>query len=47
MVTRADRILVYGVTGSGKTTFAERIAAVTGIPWHAVDDLTLESTWCG
>ena len=36
----SDRILVYGVTGSGKTFLAERISAATGIPWHAVDDLT-------
>lgn len=32
------RILVYGVTGSGKTTLAGRIAAATGLPWHSVDD---------
>jgi adenylate kinase family enzyme len=41
----ADRILVYGVTGSGKTALAARISAVTGIPWHAVDDLTWEPGW--
>jgi hypothetical protein len=40
-----DRILVYGVTGSGKTWLAERISAATGIPWHAVDDLTWEPGW--
>lgn len=39
------RILVYGVTGSGKTAFAERLSAVTGILWHSVDDLTWESEW--
>jgi len=39
------RILVYGVTGSGKTAFAERLLAVTGIPWHSVDDLTWEPEW--
>lgn len=38
----AKRILVYGVTGSGKTSFAQRISAHTGIPWHSVDDLTWE-----
>jgi len=41
----SDRILVYGVTGSGKTFLAERISAATGIPWHAVDDLTWEPGW--
>lgn len=40
-----DRILVYGVTGSGKTALAERISAATGIPWHSVDDLTWERGW--
>ena len=39
------RILVYGVTGSGKTTMARRLAEVTGLPWHAVDDLTWEPGW--
>jgi gluconate kinase len=28
------------VTGSGKTTIAQQIAARTGVPWHAVDELT-------
>jgi hypothetical protein len=41
----AERILVYGVTGSGKTMLAERLSAVTGIPWHSVDDLTWEPGW--
>ena len=40
-----DRILVYGVTGSGKTALAKRISATTGIPWHCVDDLTWEPGW--
>jgi adenylate kinase family enzyme len=40
-----SRILVYGVTGSGKTALAERISAATGIPWHSVDDLTWEPAW--
>ena len=41
----ARRILVYGVTGSGKTTLAERLAAATGICWHSVDDLTWQPGW--
>ncbi len=40
-----QRILVYGVTGSGKTTLAARLAAPTGIPWYSVDDLTWEPGW--
>jgi adenylate kinase family enzyme len=40
-----DRILVYGVTGSGKTALAARVAERTGLPWHALDDLTWEPGW--
>jgi adenylate kinase family enzyme len=43
----ADRILIYGVTGSGKTTLALQLAERTGLPWHAVDDLTWEPGWVG
>jgi adenylate kinase family enzyme len=32
------RILVYGVTGSGKTTLARQISAATSLPWHSIDD---------
>ncbi|MDQ6938074.1 MAG: adenylate kinase [Actinomycetota bacterium] len=45
MLRVADRILIYGVTGSGKTTLAERIADRTGLPWHSVDELTWEPDW--
>lgn len=41
----ARRILVYGVTGSGKTTLARRIGETMGLPWHSVDDLTWEPGW--
>lgn len=34
-----DRVLVYGVTGSGKTTLAKQIAAKSGLPLVDVDDL--------
>ena len=37
--------MVYGVTGSGKTTMARQIAARTGLPWHEVDNLTWEPGW--
>lgn len=39
------RVLVYGVTGSGKTTLAAQISAKTGLPWHSVDDLTWLPGW--
>ncbi|HSP05201.1 MAG TPA: hypothetical protein VLR27_16975 [Acidimicrobiales bacterium] len=34
----ARRILLFGVTGSGKTTLARSVGARTGIPWHSADD---------
>jgi len=34
----ARRILIYGVTGSGKTTAADRIGEALGLPSHHVDD---------
>jgi adenylate kinase family enzyme len=42
---QASRILIYGVTGSGKTTLAQAVAQRTGLPWHSVDDLTWEAGW--
>jgi adenylate kinase family enzyme len=41
----ADRVLIYGVTGSGKTALARQVAARTGLPFHCVDDLTWEPGW--
>jgi adenylate kinase family enzyme len=41
----AERVLIYGVTGSGKTTMARQLAERTGLPWHSVDDLTWEPGW--
>lgn len=40
-----SRILVYGVTGSGKSVLAERISAAVKVPWYSVDDLTWEPGW--
>jgi len=40
-------VLVYGVTGSGKTVLARKVAERTGLPWHSVDDLTWEPGWVG
>jgi adenylate kinase family enzyme len=42
---QVSRILIYGVTGSGKTTLARRMGEFTGLPWHSVDDLTWEPNW--
>ena len=41
----AQRILVYGVTGSGKSTVAADIARRTGLPLVEVDELTWLPEW--
>lgn len=41
----ATRILIYGVTGSGKSTMARRLSEATGIPWHSVDDICWNPDW--
>lgn len=39
------RIVLYGVTGSGKSTAAQRISSATELPWYRVDDLAHEPGW--
>jgi adenylate kinase family enzyme len=34
-----ERVLIYGVTGSGKTRLAAALAERTGLPWYSVDDV--------
>lgn len=41
----ARRILIYGVTGSGKSIAAQKIAALRHLPCHLVDELTWEQGW--
>jgi adenylate kinase family enzyme len=41
----ARRILVYGATGSGKSTMAQRLSELTGIPWTSVDDICWRPGW--
>lgn len=35
---RADRVLLYGVTGAGKSTAAVRLGALLSLPVHLVDE---------
>lgn len=39
------RILVYGVTGAGKSTCAQRLAALLGLPVVLADELTWLPGW--
>ncbi|XVU23766.1 adenylate kinase [Actinoplanes sp. CA-054009] len=39
------RILVYGVTGAGKSTLAARVGERLGLPYHSIDDLMWEPGW--
>ncbi|MFD0894074.1 hypothetical protein KBB96_02970 [Luteolibacter ambystomatis] len=39
------RILVTGNAGSGKTTFARRVAAELGIPCHGLDPIVWQPGW--
>lgn len=39
------RVLVYGVTGSGKTSLAKQLSEITGIEATEVDNLTFEPGW--
>ena len=45
MTVLPDRVLVYGVTGSGKSTAAVAIAERTGHPVTLVDELTWLPGW--
>lgn len=40
-----SRVLLYGVTGSGKTTAARRLAEVTGLPLVDVDAVCWQPGW--
>ena len=39
------KILIYGVTGAGKTSLATRLSRLTGIPCHLVDDMAFGPNW--
>lgn len=45
MTALPDRILVYGVTGSGKSTAAVTLGERTGLPVTLVDELTWLPGW--
>ena len=41
----AMRILIAGTSGSGKTTFAQRLGAILGIPHTEMDSLHWGENW--
>lgn len=40
-----DRVVLWGVTGSGKSSAAAAISRATGIPCTSVDDVTWQPGW--
>ncbi|MFC7496257.1 MULTISPECIES: adenylate kinase [unclassified Nocardioides] len=44
-VGSAQRILVYGATGSGKSIMASRLSELTAISWTSVDDICWGPGW--
>ncbi|MCS4219441.1 hypothetical protein [Bradyrhizobium elkanii] len=40
-----QRVLVMGSSGSGKSTFARRLSAMTGIPTVSIDALFWKPGW--
>jgi len=44
-MNRPNRILIYGVTGSGKSSLARQLSEATGLPHICVDDLTHLPNW--
>ncbi|HMM93723.1 adenylate kinase [Phycicoccus sp.] len=44
-LARHRRVVILGVTGSGKSSLAVRLAAVGGLPYVAVDDLMWRPGW--
>src|SRR5262245_12135384 len=42
-----QRVLVMGSSGSGKSTFARRLSAITGIPMLSLDALFWKPGWVG
>ncbi|WP_152417296.1 hypothetical protein [Sandarakinorhabdus sp. AAP62] len=41
----ALRVLVTGTSGAGKSTFAQALAARTGVPWHELDLINWRPGW--
>lgn len=41
----ALRVLVIGTSGAGKSTFAQALAARTGIAWHELDLINWRPGW--
>ncbi len=40
-----DKITIIGCTGSGKTTFSQKLAAKLNIPRHTIDEIYYGDNW--
>ncbi len=40
-----ERIVIVGVTGAGKSSLAQRVADLTGVPYHPMDDIFWSPGW--
>jgi len=45
LISEAHRINVVGTSGSGKTTFAQRLARIKGVPCIEMDGLFWQANW--
>lgn len=43
-LVRIRKIYIVGIVASGKTTFARRLSAHTGITWHELDNIVYSQT---
>jgi adenylate kinase family enzyme len=45
MSPKPSRIVIVGISGTGKSAFARRVAAVTGLPVFHVDSILWGENW--
>lgn len=46
LITACKKIVIVGISGTGKTHFSRQLAAVTGLPLHHMDSIIWQKHWC-